>query len=113
MYAKTMIIGHAGSDAELRTTGGGMDIATFSVAVNDKQRKDKAATWYRVVCFNKLATIASDYVTKGKMLHVEGRMKCNKWTPEGADREAERWELIADNIKLLGSSDRGTDNVRR
>ena len=60
MYSKTIIIGRAGGDAEHKVTEKDLHIAKFSVAVNDRTRKQSETQWFRCVCFGKLADIAAD-----------------------------------------------------
>lgn len=109
MYQHIVIIGRAGGDAEHKVTGNDTRIAKFSVAVNQRRGGKQHTEWFRCVCFAKLADIASDYVTKGKLLSVQGRMQRNTWT-DGDGQKHERWELIADNLTLLGQRQERDDN---
>lgn len=84
---KAIIIGHAGSDPDIRTTSDGRKIANLSVATSETW-KDKATgerqertQWHRIVIFNEgLAAVAERYVRKGAKLYIEGQIETRKWT---------------------------------
>lgn len=91
---KALIIGHAGADPDIRTTGDGRKIATLSVATSESW-KDKATgerqertQWHRIVIFNEgLASVAERYVRKGSKLYIEGQIETRKWTDQqGVDK---------------------------
>jgi single-strand DNA-binding protein len=103
---KCILIGNLGRDAELRTTSGGMQVASLRLATTDR-RKDASGQWtdhtewHSVVCFDKLAALMERFGKKGKPLYVEGRIQ----TREYADKDGQkRWstEIIAGEIRLLG-----------
>ncbi len=104
-------IGNAGKDAELHTTASGMAVAKFSLAVNERHT-DKAGTahdsveWINVVTWGKRAEVAGRWVTKGKQLYVEGRMRTRTYDD---DKGVRRYfvEITADNIQFLGPKPAG------
>ncbi len=80
MLNKMQIIGRVGKDPEFKVTQGGTPMCRFSVAVSEKW-KDKQTgeakeetEWFRLVMFNRLAETARDYVFKGQLIYVEGKM---------------------------------------
>ena len=91
---KTTILGHLGSDPDVRTTSTGALVVTLSVATSenwtDKQTGEKRqrTEWHRVVVFNQgLAKIARDYLRKGAQVYLEGQLQTRKWTTDdGMDR---------------------------
>jgi single-strand DNA-binding protein len=103
---KVLLIGNLGKDAELRTTSGGMQIASLRLATTDR-RKDSAGQWtdhtewHSVVCFDKLAALMERFGKKGKPLYVEGRIQTREYTDKDGQK---RWstEIIAGEIRLLG-----------
>jgi single-strand DNA-binding protein len=103
---KCILIGNLGRDAELRTTSGGMQIATLRLATTDR-RKDAGGQWtdhtewHSVVAFDKLAALMERFGKKGKPLYVEGRIQTREYTDKDGQK---RWstEIIAGEIRLLG-----------
>ena len=93
---KATILGHLGSDPDVRTTSTGALVVTLSVATSenwtDKQTGEKRqrTEWHRVVIFNQgLAKIARDYLRKGAQVYLEGQLQTRKWTgsdPSGLSR---------------------------
>lgn len=81
---KAMIIGHLGKDPEIRYTGAGTAIASFSIATNESW-KDSAGVqqekteWHNVVAFGKLAEICQQWLKKGKKIYAEGRLQTSNW----------------------------------
>lgn len=104
---KIMVIGNTGRDAELRMTPTGKPVASFSVAVNrnytrEGGEREEQTEWFNIVCWgDRLSTFAQQYVTKGRLVFVEGRLQTRKWKDrEGADRTT--LEIVANDIQLLG-----------
>ncbi len=110
---KVILVGNVGGDPEVRYMPNGNAVATISVATSetwkDKQTGDKQerTEWHRVVCFNKLGEIASEYVRKGSKLYVEGSLRTRKWQDaQGQDRYTT--EIVASDIQMLDSKGAGS-----
>lgn len=108
---KVILLGNATKQAELRTTGGGMSVCNFGLAVNEQLGKDKATgqarekvQFFQVTCFGKLAEICGTYVTKGKQIFVEGRIEFRETERDGV--KTVYTNIIANEVKLLGGGDR-------
>lgn len=105
MLNKAMIIGNLGKDPETSFTPSGVQVTKFSVATSKKwKNKDgkqqEDTQWHRIVCFNKLAKIAADYLHQGSKVYVEGEIRTNKWQDkDGNDRYTT--EIFANEIKML------------
>jgi single-strand DNA-binding protein len=104
---KVMIIGNLGADPEMRYTGSGSAVTTFNVATNrqyttrEGEQRDETE-WFRVVAWNRLAEICSQYLSKGRQVYVEGRMQTRSW--EGQDGQKRyTTELIAQEVQFLGN----------
>lgn len=105
MLNKVMIIGNLGGDPEMRYTANANAVTSFTVATNreyttgDGERRQETE-WFRVVTWNRLAEICSQYLAKGRQ--VEGRLQTRSW--EGQDGSTRyTTELIANEVKFLGS----------
>ncbi len=107
MYQYTVIVGNVGRDPELRYTPGGAAVCDFSVAVNrrwtgqDGQLNEKT-TWFRVTCWNKLAEVVNQYVTKGRQILVTGEVDASAWVDNDGNARA-TLEMTARDVKFLGS----------
>ncbi|MBN2471105.1 MAG: single-stranded DNA-binding protein [Anaerolineae bacterium] len=107
MYQYTVIVGNVGRDPELRYTPGGAAVCDFSVAVNrrwtgqDGQQNEKT-TWFRVTCWNKLAEVVNQYVTKGRQILVTGEVDASAWVDNDGNARA-TLEMTARDVKFLGS----------
>jgi len=110
---KVLLIGRLGKDPEMRYTPDGAGVASFSVAT-DETFTDKSGVrqerteWHNVKAFGKLADICKQYLTKGKQVYIEGRIRTNEYT----DREGVKkrfTEVIASQMIMLGSRSQGAE----
>ena len=109
MYSKTLIVGHLGRDPEMRYTPSGSPVTSFSVATNRRwtdqngQTQEKT-TWFRVTAWGKLAELCNQYLSKGRMVLVEGDVEASAWTAQDGEARASL-ELTARNVRFLGGKD--------
>jgi single-strand DNA-binding protein len=103
---KVILVGRLGRDPETRYTGGGQAVANFSVAT-DETYKDKAGDrqkrteWHKIVVWGKQAEIAQQYLKKGSLVFIEGRIQSREWQDkEGQKRTS--FEVVASNFRMLG-----------
>lgn len=102
---KVQIIGNLGQDPEMRFTANGRAVTTLNVAVNRRYttqdgERHEDTEWVRVVAWQKLAELASQYLAKGRSVYVEGRLQTREWE----DKEGQRrftTEVIAQEIQFL------------
>ena len=76
------IIGRAGQDAEIKYFESGKVKTTFSLAVNrwDYKAKEETTDWYNIEVWDKQAEFAGEYLKKGRLAAVDGRISVSKWT---------------------------------
>jgi single-strand DNA-binding protein len=103
---KVMIIGNIGKDPEKRSIPSGMSVTSFSVAVNGREKgKDgewaDVTEWFSVVCFDRLADRASDWLKKGRKVYVEGRLKTRSWEDKNSGEKKYKTELIASSFDSI------------
>lgn len=105
-FNKIILVGNLGRDPELRYTPQGTPVCSFTVATNEK-RKDRAGetqdftTWFRVTLWGRQAETASQYLTKGRSVYVEGRLRVEEWT----DRDGKQrytLEVHATDMQFIG-----------
>jgi len=102
-----MIIGNLGRDPEMRYTPSGSPVTSFSVAVtrkwNSRDGESKEETeWFNVNCWDKLAEIANQYLTKGKQVYIEGRLRTHSWDDKQTGEKKYRTEVVATDMTMLG-----------
>ena len=104
-YAKTTIYGRLGRDPETRTTQGGKQVCTLSVATDDKRGGESKTTWWRVSVWGKQAEIAERYLAKGRQVIITGRPSLEEWTgKDGAPKAA--LALSCDDLVLVSDGQR-------
>ncbi|MDD2621751.1 MAG: single-stranded DNA-binding protein [Bacteroidales bacterium] len=103
---KVILVGNLGKDPEVKTIENGIKFARFSLATTETyrdktgERKD-VTEWHNVVCWRNLAEIAEKYLTKGKQIYVEGKIKTRSWEDNGVKKYIT--EIVADNFTMLGT----------
>ncbi|MDB5730072.1 MAG: ssb [Noviherbaspirillum sp.] len=111
---KATLIGYLGRDPEMRTTANGDAVAHLALATTEAWKdkvtgeKKESTEWHRVVLYRKLAEISGQYLKKGSLVYIEGRLQTRKWT--GKD-DVERYtvEIVADDMRMLGARPSGID----
>ena len=113
-FNKIILVGNLGRDPELRYTPQGSAVCSFSMATNEK-RRDKSgefqniATWFRVTLWGNQAEVASKYLTKGKQVYIEGRLRMDEYTDrEGAIQKT--LEVNGTDMQFIGSREDGGGN---
>lgn len=111
MVNKVILIGNLGRDPEVHTASSGNPITQLSIATSRRVKQADGSygdevEWHRVICFSKLAEIARDYLSKGRQVYIEGRLRTRKWTDK---QNIERYttEIICEQLKMLGRKDDG------
>ena len=103
---KVILVGRLGRDPETRYTGGGQAVCNFSMATDEtfKDRsgeRQKRTEWHKIVVWGKQAEIAQQYLKKGSLLYLEGRIQSREWNDkEGQKRTS--FEIVANNFRMLG-----------
>ena len=106
-----VLIGRAGRDPEMRYFESGRVVTSFSLAVN-RPVKDGQTDWFDIEIWGKQAEIAGEYVKKGSLIGIEGRIRWDSWTSKDTGELNIKPLVIADSIRLLGSKkDNNPDTV--
>ncbi len=107
MLNKVMLIGRLGRDPEFKTTQSGIPLATFSVATDERRRGENGETqtiteWHRITVWRRQAEIARDYLRKGSLVYVEGKIHYDSYeNREG--QKVYRTDIVCDNFRMLDS----------
>jgi single-strand DNA-binding protein len=110
---KVFLLGNVGKDPEMRSTAGGMTVASFTLATADR-RKDAQGTWqdstewHNIVAFQRTAEIVRDYVKKGTQLFIEGKIHTNSWEDKESGAKKYRTEILVNELSLLGKPGGGS-----
>lgn len=112
---KVILVGHLGKDPEVKTLESGVKVAKFSVATTetykDKNGERKDLTeWHNVTCWRNLADIAEKYLTKGKQIYVEGKIRSRSWEDNGVKKYTT--DIVADSFTMLGSKTDNNDSIK-
>jgi single-strand DNA-binding protein len=102
MYNKAFLIGRLVRDPEMRVTLSGITVTRFTIAVDRNRKKgdqDKTTDFLRVVAWRRLAEICGEFLKKGKLIAVEGRLQFDHYEKDGEQREST--EIIADDVRML------------
>jgi single-strand DNA-binding protein len=103
---KVILVGRLGRDPETRYTGGGQAVANFSIATDETYKdkngeRQKRTEWHKIVVWGEQAEIAQQYLKKGSLIFIEGRIQSREWQDkEGQKRTS--FEIVATNFRMLG-----------
>jgi single-strand DNA-binding protein len=102
---KVQLIGHLGKDPETRFTAHGKKVCQFSIAVNRSWKsgegEEKEATdWFNVEAWGKLGEISQQYLSKGRLVYLEGRMQTDRWQ-DGKGEAHYRTKVVALTMQML------------
>src|SRR3984893_5988915 len=109
---KVILIGNLGKDPEVKYTQGGMPVAKFSLATNERF-KDKEGQWqdrtewHNIVAFQRLAEIVGEYLKKGGKCFVEGSLRTSSWDDKETGQKKYKTEIIANDLVLLSGRGEG------
>ena len=107
MYQTTIVIGHLGRDPEMRYTPEGAPVTTFNIATtrkwsNAEGQPQEKTTWFRVTAWRKLAETCNQYLSKGRLVLVEGDIDVSTWSDKTSGEPRAMLELRARNVRFLG-----------
>jgi len=109
---RVILIGRLTRQPELRITPGGTSVTTITLAVDRRPNPSgqKETDFIDVVLFGRLADVTCQYMDKGRLVAVEGRLQSRSWeTKDGQKRKS--WEVIADSIQFLDGKPKSQDQT--
>lgn len=109
---KVILVGRLGRDPETRYTSGGQAVANFTLATDEtfKDRsgeRQKRTEWHRIVLWGKLAEIAQQYLKKGMLVYIEGRIQTRQWEDKRDGQKRTSTEIVANVMRMLTSRAEG------
>jgi single-strand DNA-binding protein len=107
---KAIITGNLTRDAELRSTGGGLAVANFAVAVNERVKNNSTGEWedranyIDCTMFGRRAEALAQYMTKGTKVTIEGKLRWSQWEKNGEKRS--KVEVVVDEVELMARGEK-------
>lgn len=108
---KVQLIGNLGADPEGRAMPNGTTVSNLRIATSEKwtdkatgERKEKTE-WHRVAFFGRLAEITNQYLRKGALVYIEGKLQTRKWQDKQSGQDRYSTEIIGDVMTMLGGKD--------
>ena len=103
---KIVLVGHLGADPESRFTPSGVAVTTFNMATNESWKNSEGeyedrTEWHRIVLYGKAAETANEYMKKGQLTYVEGRIRTRSWEDKDGMKRYTT-EVICDRFTMLG-----------
>ncbi len=114
MVNKVILVGRLGRDPEMRYTASGMPVTNFSVATDevwggrDGGEKQTRTEWHNIVAWSRLAEICGQYLQKGKLVYIEGRLQTREWEDRDGNKRRTT-EVVASDMKMLSSRSESND----
>ena len=114
---KAILIGRLGRDPEVRQMPNGEAVCNFSIATSETWKdqhgqKQERTEWHNITLYRRMAEVAGQYLKKGSLVYIEGRIQSRKYTDKnGIERTA--YEIIGSEMKMLGGgNDSGQQNAQ-
>jgi len=102
---RVILIGNLTADPELRNTPSGQSVCNFRMATNriwndrETKQQQKEAEYHTIVAWGRLAEISSQYLTKGALVMIEGRLRTRSWQDQQGNKRF-RTEIVAENLQF-------------
>ncbi len=110
---KVILVGRLGTEPEVRSTQGGMQVCTLSLATSETWEKngkrEEKTEWHRVVLWGKLAELAQKYLKKGRMVYIEGKLQTRSWQDQQGQKRYTT-EIVGNTMQFI---DGGTSGGNR
>jgi single-strand DNA-binding protein len=110
---KILLLGHLGSDPEIRYLPSGKQAAQFRIATNRRYKVEgqirDETEWFQIVAFGRLAEICGEFLKKGRQVFIEGRIRTRNWV-DGNNQKHYRTEVIAEGMRLIGKANGSNGN---
>lgn len=114
-FCKVTIIGHLGRDPEVKYTGDGTAVCTFSVAVTEKTKRGGEShdltTWFKVNVWGKQGETVNQYLAKGSLVYIEGRLSQTEYTDRDGNKRTSL-EVRANEVQFLDRKPQGDSDAQ-
>jgi len=115
MVNRVYLIGRLGAEPETKYTPDGTMVVNFRIATDETYKnrsgeKVSKAEWHRIVVWGKLAEICGNYLAKGALVFIEGKLQTRAWDDKGGNKRSVT-EILASNMKMLDSRKNSNDGL--
>ena len=106
---KVILLGNLGADPEVKYLSNGTTVANFRIATSENRvnrtsgEKTTMTEWHRIVTFGRLAEICGEYLSKGKQVYIEGRIRTRSWDDKDGNKRSTT-EIVANQMQMLGAA---------
>ncbi len=105
---RVILVGNVGRDAVVKFTASGVAVCRFSLATNEKFKNkagevEQRTEWHSVVARSKLAEVCGEYLTKGKLVYIDGSIRSGQWEDQDGN-ERKSFNIVAHRMRMLSSS---------
>jgi single-strand DNA-binding protein len=105
---KVILVGRLGKDPETRFTSGGQAVCNFTMATDETYKdrngeRQKRTEWHRIVLWGKLAEIAQQYLKKGHLVYIEGRIQQRQWDDPKTQQKRTSVDIVGNVMRMLTS----------
>src|SRR5688572_18538903 len=110
---KVILVGRLGRDPELKYTASGTPFCRFSMATDDSWNdkgtgeRQERTEWHNIVAWDRLAEICSQYLTKGKLVYIEGSLQTREWDDQDGNKKKTTEIRARDMVMLSGGAGDG------
>lgn len=114
---KVMLVGRLGSDPQIRETSGGEKVANFSLATDESYKdrsgnRQKKTEWVKLVVWGKLADVCEQYLHKGDMIFVEGKLQTREYESTKDSTKHTVTEVVVRELKMLSNGNGSKEAVQ-
>jgi single-strand DNA-binding protein len=116
---KVILVGRLGKDPELKYTASGTPFCRFSMATDDvwndkgSGERQERTEWHNIVAWDRLAEICNQYLTKGKLVYIEGSLQTREWDDQEGNKRKTTEIRARDMVMLSGGAGEGSGGQRR
>ena len=100
-YCSVVVVGNLGKDPEIRSTGSGKKVASFSLAVDQGYGENKKTEWINIIAWEKLAELTEKYLKKGKTVALSGTLQTSSWDDRESGQKRYKTEVVARDITFM------------
>ena len=112
-FNKVVLVGNLTRDPDVRQTPGGMSVTDLGLAVNrtwtdrNTNQKNEETTFVDITCWGRTAEIAGEYLSKGRAVLIEGRLKLDEWNDRESGQKRTKLKVVCENMQMLGGRSDG------
>ena len=113
---KVTLVGNLGADPDTKKTTSGQTVTLFNLAtsktwVNREGQKQQHTEWHRIVVWGKLAETCAEYLAKGRLVYIEGRLQTRSWEDENKQKRYTT-EVVAGQVLFLGGNAQASSETK-